>query len=84
MQQGNGFIASGQPTTTPAAPVAEKPKKVKSGKVTKILCIIFALATVGLGGYVAYDKISEQNDIPKAAREENSEQTESEAVSRVV
>lgn len=84
MQQEGEFIASGQPTMTPmqpAVPVAEKPKKAKSGKVTKTLCIIFALATAGLGGYVAYDRISEQNDIPKAAREENSEQTESEAVS---
>ena len=59
MQQKGEFIASGQPIAAPvqqAAPVAEAPKKTKSGKVAKILCVIFALATAGLGGYICYDK----------------------------
>ena len=65
MQQEGEFIASGQPTTTlaqPVAPVAEAPKKTKSGKAAKILCVVFALATVGLGGYIVYDKVSAQNN----------------------
>ena len=68
MQQGNEFIASGQPIAAPvqqAAPVAEAPKKTKSGKAAKILCVIFALATIGLGGYICYDKFVAKNDLTK-------------------
>ena len=66
MQQGNEFIASGQPTTTPAqpaVPVAERPQKTKSGKVSKVLCVVFALIATGLGGYICYDKLVAKSDV---------------------
>lgn len=47
-------------TTVAQTPVAPAPEKKKGG-ATGILCIVFALIALGMGGYIVYDKVIAKN-----------------------